>query len=238
MAEPREPLEVRVDDEADDRDRPQPARRSGRAARRRRGRARATRAQKTTTWTIESWPLGISRPAVRGFRASIPRVDQPVERHRERARADHRERDPEQVVPARRPVHREERADVRERQREDRVLDLHEPREPRRQRRRSRRGGHVCSCAVGIVGEELERVGERRAENREAVAAAAGRAGQIDDERRAERRRPRRARAGRAASSRSSPPAAPARCPAPRGRARRASPPASRPAARARSRRS
>ena len=28
--------------------------------------------QKTTTWAIESWPLGISRPAVRGLRASIP----------------------------------------------------------------------------------------------------------------------------------------------------------------------
>jgi hypothetical protein len=36
-----------------------------------------------------------------------------------------------------------------------------------------------------LVGEQLQRVGERRAENREAVAAAAGRSGEIHDERRA-----------------------------------------------------
>ena len=64
-----------------------------------------------------------------------PRVDQPVQRHRQRPRADHRDRDPDEVVPARPRVHGEERADVRERQREHGVLDLHEPREARRQRR-------------------------------------------------------------------------------------------------------
>ena len=42
VAEPREPLQVRVDDEADDRDRPQPAHERGRAGRPRPGTARAT----------------------------------------------------------------------------------------------------------------------------------------------------------------------------------------------------
>ena len=45
-------------------------------------------------------------------------------------------------------------------------------------------GGHVCSCAVGVVREQLERVRERRLQHREPVAAPAGRAGEIDDERR------------------------------------------------------
>ena len=70
---------------------------------------------------------------MRGLRGVDPRVDQPVQRHRERAGADHRDRDPEQVVRRRDAVDREERADVGERQREDRVLDLDQAREePRR----------------------------------------------------------------------------------------------------------
>ena len=64
--------------------------------------------------------------------ARIPRVDagvdQPVQRHRERAGADHRERDPDQVVSGRGTINGEEGADICKRQREDRVLDLHEPR--------------------------------------------------------------------------------------------------------------
>ena len=43
-------------------------------------------------------------------------------------------------------VDREQRADVGEGKREDRVLDLHEPREAHRHRREARhRGRHACS---------------------------------------------------------------------------------------------
>ncbi len=56
-----------------------------------------------------------------------PRVDQAVQRHRKRARSDHRNRDPDQVVRGRNAANGEERADVGERQREDRVLELDEP---------------------------------------------------------------------------------------------------------------
>ena len=57
------------------------------------------------------------------------RVDQPVEGHRQRAGADHRHRDPDEIVRARHSVDRQQRADVREREREDGVLDLDERRE-------------------------------------------------------------------------------------------------------------
>ena len=74
-------------------------------------------------------------------RASMRGVDQPVQRHRQRTRADHREGDPEQVVRRRNIADGQERADVGERQREDRVLELDEPGEPHGQRgeRRSSR---------------------------------------------------------------------------------------------------
>ena len=61
-------------------------------------------------------------------------VDEPVEPHRERPRADHRDRDPGHRPEPGPAVDREERADVRERQREDRVLEPDEPREPERER--------------------------------------------------------------------------------------------------------
>ena len=129
-------------------------------------------------------------------------VDQPVQRHRERTRADHRERDPDEVVRRRRPADREERADVGERQREDRVLDLHEPREARGQRReRRRRGGHGRHATGGSRAASGLAVGQSRCARRGgrahassagrehgvAVAAAAGRAGEVDDERAADR---------------------------------------------------
>jgi hypothetical protein len=74
-------------------------------------------------------PEGSARElATRGAR--VPgvdtRVDEPVQRHRETPRADHCHRHPEEVVRAWNAVHREERADVRERKREDGVLHLDE----------------------------------------------------------------------------------------------------------------
>ena len=154
--EPRDALQVRVDDEADDRDRPEPAARAGRAARPRRGRARARRGRRATTCARESCPRGQLAP--RGARVARVdlRVDQPVERHRQRPGADHRQRDPEQVVRARDAVDREERADVGERQREDRVLDLDERREAARELRT--RSLTSAGAPLGLAGEQLERV--------------------------------------------------------------------------------
>ena len=96
--EPGEALEVGVDDEAA---RPGSARasgRAGRAARRRRGRPASESAQNAHTCAGAARRAAAPAPAVRGLRASISGVDQPVERHRERARAHHRDGDPEQVA--------------------------------------------------------------------------------------------------------------------------------------------
>ena len=78
--------------------------------------------------------LAAGRARIAGVDAG---VDQAVERHREAARADHRDRDPERSPRAGHAVDGEERADVRERQREDRVLELDErEEEPRVAERR------------------------------------------------------------------------------------------------------
>src|SRR5690349_23966578 len=144
VAEPREALQVRVHDEHRDRDRPQVVRlrrelEDGDEEERERGRA-------------EEDDLGDGQLPARELAAGGARVarvdtgiDEPVERHRERAGPDHRERDPDEIVRGRRLADGEERADVRERQREDGVLDLDEPRVARRQRGD---GAHVCSCTV------------------------------------------------------------------------------------------
>src|SRR5262249_13676942 len=141
VARPREPLEIRIDDEAHDRDRPEPA--HDRIQLPDRGEEERKREE------AEDDDLGDGQLAARQLpprRARVPCVDPPVdpaaERHSERAGADHRDRDPEEVVAAWRPADREERADVGERQREDRVLDLDETCEPRGER--CDYGAHVC----------------------------------------------------------------------------------------------
>ena len=130
-------------------------------------------AQKTTTCAALSaagGQLPRRRPRVAGVDAG---VDEPVERHRQRAGADHRHGDPDEVVRARDAVDGEEGADVRERQREDRVLDLHE----RREAARDRPSASSCLAVRRLLaGEELEPVHQRRPQDREAVAAAARRA--------------------------------------------------------------
>ena len=163
VAEPREALQVRVDDEADDRDRPQPAHDrvelpDGDEEERERGERRRRPPAAT-----ESWPLGSSRPAVRGLRASIP-----ASIRRLSAIASDRAPTIASVIQRRScalgdAVDREERADVGERQREDRVLDLDEPREPRG----SGAGAAWPSCL--LVG--------RRARRRAARARARAQAG-------------------------------------------------------------
>src|SRR5262249_34852946 len=148
VAEPGDPLEVRVDDEADDRDRPEPADDrielpDGREEERQRGEAEGDHLRDGEL-AARDLPAGGT-----GISGIDPRVDQTVERHRKRAGTDHRERDPQQIVRARRSVHGKKRADIRERQREDRVLDLHQPRKPRGERCGRGLNGHVCSWAVG-----------------------------------------------------------------------------------------
>ena len=73
-------------------------------------------------------------------------VDQPVQAHRERASADHRHRDPQEIACGRNVVYGKQSADVGERQCEERVLDLHEPRKPPRED--GDRARHVCLCDV------------------------------------------------------------------------------------------
>ena len=87
--------------------------------------------QKATTAPIVSFPdgqLAVGRPRVPRV---DPGVDEAVQRHRERTGSRHRDRDPEQVVRRRDAPHRKERADIGERKREDRVLDLDQAGEER-----------------------------------------------------------------------------------------------------------
>src|SRR3954447_19494552 len=123
MAEPGPPLEVRIDDEADERNRPEPAT----DVRELEARHEIERERERT----EDDHLR-SRQRTRGEltyrRSRVPRVDlgvdQSVQAHRERAGADHRDSDPDERVRAQYVLDGQERADVRKRQREDRVLDL------------------------------------------------------------------------------------------------------------------
>src|SRR5207248_551368 len=123
VAKPREPLQVRVDGERRDRNRPEPANNvreleDGDEEERERGGAeeRDLRRREQAARELTAGRAWVARVDLR--------VDQPVQPHRERAGADHRERDPEEVVRRRYAVDRQEGADVREREREDGVLDL------------------------------------------------------------------------------------------------------------------
>ena len=141
MAEPREPLQIGVHDEPDDRDRPEPPHErveliDGDEEERERPGAEEDdlRHRELSARDLPAGGAWVARVDAG--------VDQPVERHCERSRADHRQRDPQQVVRARRSPDGEERTDVGEGQRKDGVLDLDEAREAR-----GHRGDH-CLCAV------------------------------------------------------------------------------------------
>ena len=182
MCEPRDALEVRVDDEAGDRDRPEPAHDrvelpDRNEEERERRKAEEHDLERRQAPRRQLPPLG---PRV--ARIDL-RVDEPVQRHRQRPGTDHRQRDPEQVVRRRDPVDGEQRTDVGERQREDRVLDLDERGEATGQRGH---GPAVMSAGVArpVAGEQLERVAQSRLQHGETVAAPAGRAGEVDHERR------------------------------------------------------
>ena len=138
VAEPRDALQVRVDDEHHDRDRPQPA--DDRLELEHRDevdeRARARTAPRPAR--ARARRPGAPASAVRGFRASISASTSrfsPIASVRAPTIAT--------VTQAIGPIPgqpstREQRADVGERQREDRVLEPDEPREPDGKRRRQR----------------------------------------------------------------------------------------------------
>src|SRR5439155_14816813 len=132
VRQPGEALKVRIDDERDDRDRPQPPDERVELPDRDEEERERGEAEEDDLRRAELAARQLARRCPRIARVD-PGVDQPVQPHRERPRTDHRERDAEQIVRARNAVNREEGADVRERQREDRVLDLDEPRETRGQ---------------------------------------------------------------------------------------------------------
>ena len=146
VAEPGDPLQVRVDDEQHHRHRPEPAHERVELEDGDEEDARARARTAPITCARESAPAGSSREAVRGFRASssasisrfrpIASVRAPtiatVTQSQSRAGGS--------------LADGEQHPDVRERQREDRVLELHERGEAARQGDGG--GAHVCLCAV------------------------------------------------------------------------------------------
>jgi hypothetical protein len=134
VREPREPLQVRIDEEAHHGNRPEPAHQrvelpDGEEEDGERGEAERDDLPRAQL-PARQLPAGRA-----GIRCVDSRVDQAVQPHRERAGADHRHRHPEQVARGRNRADGQERADVREREREDGVLDLDEAREADGQRR-------------------------------------------------------------------------------------------------------
>ena len=221
MAEPGDALEVRVDDEEEDRDRPEPAHdrveledgdeedrerrcaeREHLPARERPGRELAARRAR-----VARVDLG---------------VDQPVQAHRQRPGADHRHRDPE-------PVRRRGRlARARAASRRTRT-GARTPCARASPARRSAAGARRPSssrlpvCRLGF-GEQAERVPERGLQHGIAVATAARRAREVDDQGARDGHPPPHARAAHAASSPASRRGSPPRSQAPRGRSPSASP--------------
>ena len=145
VAEPGRPLQVRVDHEGRDRDRPEPAHDGVELPD---GDQEDHERQDAERDHLPGPQAPARELPCRG--PWVPRVDagvhQPVQRHGQRAGAHHRDRDPDEIVGARDGVHCEEGADVRERQREDRVLDLDERGETCGEG--GQRLGHVCLWAV------------------------------------------------------------------------------------------
>ena len=221
MAEPRDALQIRVDDEEHHGNRPEPAHE--------RVELEDGEQKDGERKRAETEHLGARQRSGRQLArcgARIPGVDlgvdQPVQPHRERAGADHRDGHPEPV--GRRQASRRPPAASRRTRTAAR-------RPCARASRATRTGAEARSRSRSCLlvhrlgaGQQAERVCERGLQHCEAVAAAAGRAGEVDDERpRRARRRP-RARAGREASSRSSPRGSPRRSRAPRDRSPSASP--------------
>ena len=125
MAEPGDALQVRVDDEQHDRNRPEPAHdrvelEDGDQEENERGRAHHEHLRPRERSRRQ---LARGCPRVAGVDLG---VDEAVETHRKRSGADHGQRDPEPLRGGRHLTEREQHPDVREREREDRVLELDE----------------------------------------------------------------------------------------------------------------
>ena len=145
-------LQIRVEHEARDRDRPEPVddRRELEDGDEEDGQRKDAEEDDLRRREGAARELPSRRARVPGVDA---RVDEPVERHREAPGSEHGHGDPEKVVRARDPVDREERADVGERKREDRVLDLHQRGEEPRVAERCL--GHVWRCSVVSAANSL-----------------------------------------------------------------------------------
>ena len=93
MAEPRHALEVRVDDEARNRDRPEPAHDLVQLEDRNEKHDERREAEQPDLRARQQARRQLARRGARVARVEL-RVDEPVEAHRERSRADHRNGDP------------------------------------------------------------------------------------------------------------------------------------------------
>ena len=142
MAEPGEPLEIRVDDEAGNRDRPEDVRHRRELPHgdEEHGERRGGERPDLDRREQPGRELAAGGARVSGV---DPRVDQPVERHRQAARADHRHGDPREELRGGHLAGGEDRAGVGVGQGEDGVLELDERDEP------AGVDGGRGQCAVG-----------------------------------------------------------------------------------------
>ena len=143
VAEPRHALQVRVDDEHRDRNRPEPA--DDRLELKRRDQVQREGGGAEGPNLGRGERPGGDLAARRARVSSVElRIDEPVQAHGERPSTHHREGQPDRRADARESVDGEERADVREREREDGVLELDE--RGKAPRERERRRAHVWRC--------------------------------------------------------------------------------------------
>ena len=226
MAEPREPLQVRVDDEQHDRHRPEPAHDRVELEDGDEEDGERERAERRAPAPRESGPAGSSREAVRGLRASssasISRLS-PIASVRAPTIAT--------VIQSQSRAGRdladgEQHPDVRERQREDRVLELHQRREAARERDGRARSRLLCASVSARRRAARARARAPGCSTANPSRQPPGEPGRLTtsvapcDAGDAAREQ------ARAASSRASPRGSPRRSPAPRARSPRASPPA------------
>src|SRR6188472_738895 len=137
VAKPRDALQIRVDDEQHDGDRPEPADDRLELEHRDEIDEQREEAERPDLHARERTGRKLPRGGAWVPRVDL-RVDEAVQPHRERPGADHRDRDPGHRLDPRPAVDGEQRADVRKREREDRVLEPDEPREPDGKWRRKR----------------------------------------------------------------------------------------------------
>jgi hypothetical protein len=131
VREPRHALQIRIDDEADHGNRPQPPH----------DRVELPDGQEEDSERSEAEERDLPRDqhsarelTLRGARVrSVDlSIDEPVQPHRERSGPDHRDGDPQEIVSRGNSVDGEQRPHVCKRKREDGVLDLDQRRKAAR----------------------------------------------------------------------------------------------------------